>query len=277
MPSTQTFTKEVVNSLDITTLFNDLMKTSVDKDSIYIRSKESLEAMFEEGSYTNAEKAEFTIKLLTSMTASITNQAMQVAYQASKDNLTLPYDLAKLVADTKLTQEQADKLSEDKDLTEAQKQKMIIDGWKTQADIFSKNGINVTANSIENPILGTVDQSNVFATDLTNGEATKVSKFVQLNNTFRRDGIFLPTYNAGGDVTAAAEQTTTWTPLAKAQTDVSIRQEQAFDDNMQQHAANSTANMIGLLLSTENFDAITQTDVNKWRTAIDYLNSPVAP
>ena len=41
---------------------------------------------------------------------------------------------------------------------------------------------------------------------------------------------------------------------------------------MVQHAANSSANMIGLLISSENYTAIDECDVNAWRQALAYLN-----
>lgn len=274
MASNQTFTAETVAKLDVITPFNDLMKASVGKDSIYIRVKETLDEFYKKSNISAVDKAKVVSEVLGGITAPITNAAMQVAYQVAKDNTTLPYDLAKLVADTKLSQEQADKLSEDTELTQEQKNRMVIEGWKIQADIFSNNAIDVTKNSINSPLLSSVTQTNEYGLDLVNAKVAKVQKFAQLNNTFRRDGIFLPTYDVKGEVTGATPQTISWTPLVKAQTDVSIRQEKAFDDNMKQHAANSSANMIGLLLSTENFDALSPLDVDRWRNAVDYLNTP---
>ena len=274
MASNQTFTAETVAKLDVITPFNDLMKASVGKDSIYVRVRETLEDFYKKSNISAVDRARVVSEVLGGITAPITNAAMQVAYQIAKDNTTLPYDLAKLVADTKLSQEQADKLSEDTELTQEQKNRMVIEGWKLQADMFSNNGIDVTKNSITQPLLSSVTQTNEYGLDLVNAKVAKVQKFSQLNNTFRRDGIFLPQYDSKGEVIGAAEQSISWTPLVKAQTDVSIRQEQAFDDNMKQHAANSSANMIGLLLSTENFDALTTTDVDRWRSAVDYLNTP---
>lgn len=277
MASNQTFTKEPAIKLDVVTKFNELMKASVDKDSIYIKMKETLDAMFQGGTLTEREKTEAIAQTLGSFTTSVTNSAMQLAYQITKDEAEFPYDLAKLVADVKLTQEQADKLSEENELIEEQKNKMVLDGWKLQADVFSKNGIDITTNSLENPLLTSVIQTNKFGTDYVSSEVAKADKFAKLNNTFRRDGIYIPTYDANKDVTGASEAVIAWTPLVKAQTDVSIRQEQAFDDNMRQHAANSSANMIGLLLSTENFSALTTADVDAWRSAVNYLNTPLAP
>ena len=278
MVSTQTFTKESINKLDIISTFNDLMAASTGKDSIYIKTKETLQAIFDNGSFTQRERAEIISSTLGQITSSITNTAMQMAHVVVKDDRELPYTLAKLVSDTKLTQEQADKLSEDKDLIEAQKKKMTIDGWKIQADMYSKNGISVTAQSITNAMLNTVSQTNPLSADVVQGEIGKAQKFSTLNSAFRKDGVHTWAVDASKDIIMGTNATPTgWTPLTDAQAKVAIRQEVAFDDNKVQHAANSSANMIGLLLSSENYTVLTPEDVNLWRDAVDYLNTPVIP
>ena len=278
MASTQTFTKENIIKLDIISTFNDLMAASTGKDSIYIKTKETLQAIFDNGSFTQRERAEIISSTLGQITASVTNTAMQMAHVVVKDDRELPYTLAKLVSDTKLTQEQADKLSEDKDLIEAQKKKMTIDGWKIQADIFTKNGINVTAQNVNTAMLNTVSQTNPLSADIVQGEIGKAQKFSTLNSTFRKDGVHTWAVGTSKDIIMGADATPAdWIPLTDAQAKVAIRQEVAFDDNKVQHAANSSANMIGLLLSSENYTVLTPEDVNLWRNAVDYLNTPIIP
>lgn len=207
---------------------------------------------------------------------------MTTATQIAKENRDSPYELAKVVADTKMTLEQADKLANDNILTTQQIDNMKADtinkrisGWKVQADIFTKNGINVTAQSSSNPILTSVAVSNSLGLDNTQAEQVKAAKFSSLASTFRRDGSIAWDIDANDDVISLTDTTPVATKLLTvAQTDVAIRQEKGFDDNMRQHAANSSANMIGLLLSSENFTAIAPADVDAWRTALTYLNTP---
>lgn len=276
MASNQTFTKEVVDDLKVIPYFTDLMKASTSKDSMFIKTKQTLEALFDKGSFTQKEKAEMVAQTLGSMTTSITNAAMGTALAMAKDKRDAPYEMAKLVADTKLTQEQADKLSEDTKLIEAQKNKMTFDGWRIQADLFAKQGVNVTAENVTSPILSNVKPSNKLATDVVSAESGKASKFATLNGSFRKDGVHTVTTDANEDIVLGADATPAgWKTLTLSQIAVAIRQEQGFDDNMKQHAANSSANMIGLLLSTENSGVLTAADVERWRTAVDYLNTPV--
>lgn len=285
--STQIFNKEVVANLAVTDTFTELMKVAVGKDSIYIRAKETLtEFLTADAStpspMTQSERAQLLANTLAQMSSSITNQAMTQATQIAKENRDAPYELAKTIADVKYKQEQTDKIVNDNALVIEQIEEMKaetiikrIGAWKTQADIYTQNGVNVTAQDINSPILTTVVPTNKLALDIVQAEQLKASKFSALASTFRRDGAYTWSTDINGDVTVGSDTTpATWTPLTKAQTNVAIRQERGFDDNMRQHAANSSANMIGLLLSTENFGAITTADVAAWRSAVAYLNTP---
>ena len=275
--STQTFTKEAVAKLDIIPLFNALMKESTNKDSVYIKMKDTLQSIFDDGNLTEREKSDIIAKTISSATSSITNTSMQMAFTLAKEIRDAPYTLAKLVADTKLTQEQADKLASETDLVEEQLENMEADtdlkrinGWKAQAEIFTRHGIDVTAQNIEIPVLTSVFQSNPLALDIVQGEQAKAAKFSALASTFRRDGAYTWGIDVNKDIVVGSNSTpAAWDTLTGAQTDVAIRQEKGFNDNMRQHAANSSANMIGLLIASENYEAISQVDVDKWRAEVD--------
>ena len=293
--STQEFTKEVVNKLDSIAIFSDLMVASTTKDSIFIKAKETLQALFDAGSYTEREKSEIIAQTLSQMASSITNSAMQTAFQMSKENRDAPYALAKIVADTKLAQEQADKISEENLLLEeerallkaktsltdeqvlastADRAKTVFEGWRIQGEMFAKNGISVIGQNITVPILTSVAQTNPLASDVVSSETGKANKLSILAGTFRKDGFYTWTTDANKDIAGGTDATPAgWKPLTPAQTAVAIRQEKAFDDNMKQHAANSSANMIGLLLSSENYAVLTEADVERWRVAVNYLNA----
>jgi len=277
--SNQLYIKESVNSLDVIRIFNDLMEASTAKDSVYIKAKETLTDLWKNGSYDEKDRASMIAQSLVAMTNSITATAMQLAMQIAESDRDAPYMLTKVREDTKLTQEQADKMARDGDLIETQKDKMIIDGWQTQANIYTKNGISVTAQSIDNPLLTSVAQSNKMGADVVSAEMSKASQYVALAGSFRKDGEYTWSVDANYNVVSPAYGVTSWKALADAQTDVAVRQEKAFDDNMKQHAANSSANMIGLLISSENYTAISECDVDRWRASVDYLNdgAPVPP
>jgi hypothetical protein len=52
------------------------------------------------------------------------------------------------------------------------------------------------------------------------------------------------------------------------------RQRIAYEDSKRNHAANSSASMIGQLLAADVFDKDAHgPDVNRWREAVDYLNN----
>lgn len=57
------------------------MQESVAADSIYIRTRETLDALFENSSMSSADKAEVISNVLSSLSSSITNAAMSTALQ----------------------------------------------------------------------------------------------------------------------------------------------------------------------------------------------------
>ena len=59
--------------------------------------------------------------------------------------------------------------------------------------------------------------------------------------------------------------------LVTQQYNIAVRQERGFDDNMRQHAANSSASMISMLLSTDTSVDVTPY-LGSWTTALNYLN-----
>ena len=58
----------------------------------------------------------------------------------------------------------------------------------------------------------------------------------------------------------------TWQQMQNAE-----RQRIAYEDSKRNHVANSTASMIGQMLAAEI--APNETDIDRWRDAVDYLNS----
>lgn len=282
MASTQTYTKEVVNGLDVLTPYKELMKASMDKDSIYIHAKETMEAFFQNSSLTDADKANVLSGMLTQMVAGVTDNAMSNAVAIAKENRDGAYQLTALREDTLLKQEQRDKLSQETvnagkqgKLLDAQKDELVIKSWAEQANMEKDLGVVLdslpaTTDTVKLPSVAVSDKG----TKWEQMQQLKMSVYATLAKSYRENGTITWTVDPATNKINTITDLAPATPgLTKRQEQVAIRQEKAFDDNKVQHAANSSANMIGLLLSANDAGELTAGDVTKWRNAIDYLNT----
>lgn len=282
MASIQIYTKESVNPLDVAKYYSDLMNISMDKDSIYIHAKETMQAFFENSNMTDPDKANILSGMLTQMVGSITANSMSTALSVAKEERDGTYQLTKLREDTLLTQEQRDKLAQDKDnavsqgkLIDAQRDEIVIKGWAEQASMEKDLGV------ILSNLPSTTDIAKLPSTAVSDKgtkweqmQQLKMSVYATLAKSYRENGTITWTVDSTTNKINTITDLAPATPgLTKRQEEVAIRQEKAFDDNKVQHAANSSANMIGLLLSASDPGALTADDVTKWRTSIDYLNT----
>ena len=274
---------EIVGDLDYLSVYKDIMATATGQGSAYIKAKETIVDYVDKGQLDEREKAALVTKHITELAQSITTQALNAAIQIAKENREAPYMLAKLRADTELTQANKLKLEVDKVVStataakiEADTKATIIGSWKVQADIYSKNGLNTDTQSITNPILGiSLLAKNPLGTDVVSAEQGKAATYSTLASSAKRDGNVTITRDPiSGHVSSLTPTTPNNQILTGAQIDVAVRQEKAFDDNKVQHAANSSSTMIGMLLSTENTASLTTADVDLWRSAVTELNTP---
>ena len=269
-------------STDVLGLYEDLMKASVNKNSIYIKAKETMQTFFDSSTLKDDEKAAVLSQMLTGMATSITAQAMSSAIAVAKENRDGAYNLTKIKEETVLIKEQTDKVAADNVLTTAQAAKVdkdadltTIQGWKIQSDMRRDNGVvlnnlpNITISKLSDTAIA--DKGIKWETE----QQTKMSVYATLAKSYRESGVVAWTVDSGTNKINTITDLAPATPgLTKRQEEVAVRQKVGFNDNMVQHAANSSANMIGLLLSSEESSAITPDDVDRWRAAVDYLKDP---
>ena len=283
MASTEVYTKEVVNDLDVLTPYSALMTASVNKDSVYIHAKETMDAFFANSNITDTEKATILSGMLTQMVTGVTANAMSSAIQIAKENRDGPYQLTALREETLLKQQQRDEIAQatanaviQGELIKAQKDEIVIKGWAEQASMEKDLGVVLdnlpaTTDTVKLPATAVSDKG----TKWEQMQQLKMSVYATLAKSYRENGTITWTVDAATNKINTITDLAPATPgLTKRQEEVAIRQEKAFDDNEVQHAANSSANMIGLLLSASDPGALTTADVDKWRKSIDYLTTP---
>lgn len=278
----QSYVKEKVAKLSVEEYYKKLMKASMDKDSIYIHAKETMQAFFEDSNMTDPEKAGILSGMLTQMVGSITANAMSTALAAAKEDRDAPYQLTDMRESTLLKQAQRDKLNTDNDnavkegkLIDAKRNELVIKTWAEQAQMQKDLGVDL------NSLPTSTDQIRINSGAVKNSgikweqtQQIKAGTYAAVAKSYRENGSIAWTLDSNGHITGISDRSPSNPGLTKRQEEVAIRQKKAFDDNMIQHAANSSANMIGLLLSADEAEVITEADANMWRNAVSKLANP---
>lgn len=96
MPNTSTVTPD----LDVISKYNSIVKESLGPDSVYIRSKETIEQMYKDSSIDDSKKAEIIGNIVGGTLGSIATAAMSTALEWSKQEKEL--ELKKLELDQQL-------------------------------------------------------------------------------------------------------------------------------------------------------------------------------
>lgn len=267
-----TYTQVSVNDLEVIENYKELMKASTGEDSVYLKAKETITSLLDDDvGLRGRERGEVIAQSIASIANNITNAAMQAAIELAKDQRNAPYELTKFKEDTRLVTAQI-ALTEKK-IAEADKDAELktFANWKSQAELYRDFGIDVgdlSALPTLYPDTSIID----YGLKRENIRLAQANVYSAYANGYRQNGVVQPTVDTDGMLTAAAYDTA---GLTHAQTNVAIRQEQGFDDNMRQHVANSSASMISMLLSTEASGIDYTSYLANWTTAINYLNEVV--
>ena len=261
--------------LDVKSIFNELMQASTERGSMYLRAKETIVDYVEKGQLDEREKAALVAKHITELAQSMTAQTLSAAVQVAKENRDAKYTLTKLREDTKLTTAQTQKLLADTDKTVIDNKLGIMAIKKAQAELYRDYGVNVSqlTTAVENLLIASnFDEAGTKYESIKMAQANVYNGYA---TAYRQNGLVSIVTDTKGYVTTGTTADTTGINYWQAK--VAERNEQGFDDNMRQHVANSSATMVSMLLSSEDASLSTQaqTVLDKWSTAVNYLNEVV--
>jgi len=251
--------------------YKELMDASTAQDSIYLKAKETLNAILDEAGLDSREKSTILSQTIGNMVNGLSTQAMQGAIDLAKDDRDAEYVLAKLCADTELTQIQKDKVTIDIADTEAAINSKIAQRWLTQAQLYRDFGVIPDNLVFSHEELDNIDYNEDYGTKYQEVRLAKANVYGSYAASYRQNGVVLPSIDSEG---LLLERTSADSDgLVYWQTKVAKRNEEGFDDNMRQHVANSSATMISMLLSTEASKIDYTPYLDNWSNAITYLNT----
>jgi hypothetical protein len=276
LPTIPSFIREN-GELSISEKYIRLMQDTLGEGSLYERTKETLFHQFEDLQLTEKEKAGFVVDFMSKVAVELSKSSMVTALSWAKEERDGAYTLAKMKADTEtafvqveLVKEQICEMKSKTGLicaqTTATLASSIRDNGRVKTYIQNDDGTGDTCmpNTLEDDGLKYHQIKQVEgATYQLFADAYRKSGVVQVGidtNDNVRKGLTGNTHKAEGELAGYTAQQT-----ANAE-----RQRIAYEDSKRNHAANSTASMMGQMLSAEVSPS--ETDVQRWREAVDFLN-----
>lgn len=152
-------TVAIDKSLDVINKYTSLINESLDTNSVYIRAKETLEALVTSGDLSSADKAKVVAEVLNNLNNSLVNASMSTALAWAKAEKDAEFQKEELGYKVDVIEQQA--------LTEAAKVKQLMaDVMATTATSMRQNGA-----AIINPATG-------FTTGLANDGKTYKELFL---------------------------------------------------------------------------------------------------
>ena len=251
-------------TLDVITKYNSLITESLDTESVYIRTKETLIEFFNSGSFTGQEKARIIAEVLSNLNSSLVNASITTALEWAKAEKTFEFEKEELGYKVDVIDQQAE--------VEAAKVKQLM------ADVMA-----TTATSMRQNGAATINPSTGFTTGLANdGKVWKEMVLMEqelLNKKAEEDVLQSKLKESQAAVykivadTAANFGSGTYTisdtgvtsagfdspnSLAYFQKQIAAQQAKGYAYNAWANAVNASSTAVSMLLSTESSSSTIQ-------------------
>ena len=268
--------------LSVSDKYKELVKTALDSEGIYIRTKETLDEFFNDTGLTFKEKSGLIANVLGNLNNTIVTSAMQtaLAWEAkNKETYLAKYELEKkldLIIEQTNSQVNA---TEQGKYEAAIKQAELKKVYGLQMNLAGELSPTGSANKIDKEL-------SLLEQEYLNKGAEKLildSKLKETNAALHK--IVADTYENYGNYTYTLTDSgvtnvtklSTNSSLSYYQKEIAKEQAKGYAWNAWSNAAQSSASFLGVLLSSENADANSAGTLQLWSDAVTKLNGVVAP
>lgn len=275
------------SELDVIGKYKELVEQSLNGDSVYIRTKETLQEMFQDGTITSKERSELLGLVLNNINNAIVSSSMSTALQwaaKEKDIALQKLELAKRL----------DILDNEKLKTENEANRIRNADLAQQAESLRQNGaMTVVEGKVVSLSNTGVQYENILLTrekveSENKAQALSDAKLNETNagihkiiaDTYVNYGMYSGYRITDTGVTGIVEQTPVgYTTLSDAQLVIAKEQAKGYSWNAWANAATGLGSTIGVALTSET-DIFTGDNVgilSSWKTVINKLRDIPQP
>jgi hypothetical protein len=268
--------------LDVISKYKSLLAESLGSDSVYIRTKETYEALATSGDLKDADKAKILAETLSSMNGSLANACMQSALSWSTTEkelefrkLQLAKELATMDADRELKEAQIEKLKYDSIATQAQTLRTMGNPTVIAGEVTGLSNEGTLYQDIligQEQVLKLVKEGTLLDSRLEESYATihkvvadSVVNFGTWSYTLAKEGV------------SSATQVKPITPLSDVQLVLAQEQAKGYTYNAWSNAVTASAGMVGTALASDGINDLDQV-IDDFRTYLNVLGTtPTLP
>lgn len=271
-------------SIDVIEKYKALMEASADGDSLYIRAREVVNALKEDGLLTNGDEGAVIAQVVSQLSGSMSSQAMGTALDWGAREKALVLQKEELEYKIDGMKLEIEKAEYDKDTARALKH-------ITQAKMIREYGIPVLVND---DVASLPESGKVYEEIKNIQQATKnaevqerqlESGVKELNarihklvaDTFVNHGMYSGYTISENGITGTTKLSTGYVTLSDLNKEVASEQAKGYVYNAYSNAASSSAGMIGTLVSAEIPGLDPSQYLMTWKSAVDKLNNLVVP
>jgi len=278
------FTHTVISidtSIDVKSKYKELIDLSADKDSLYIRAREIVEALKQDNLITSGDEGAIIAQTISQLSSSASSAAMSIALQwgAKEKELILQKEETEYRIDAlKLGNEKAEF---DRDNSQATK---IYTQAKTIREMGKPTLVNGDVASLQDygveyqRILGL--EKDVQIKDVQKSNYAAQTKQVQAQvhklvaDTYVNHGMFTGYTISESGITGTSHQPQPYVTLSEMNKQVAKEQARGYAWNAWSNAASASAGMIGTLVAAEIAnETLVNSAVSTWQTAVGKINS----
>ena len=246
-------------SIDVVSKQRELVTEALGADGVYIRMKETLEELLQDGEIKGTDRAKVVGETIANMSANITANAMNTALQwaAQEKELVLKKTEMEYQLDVLAQQKEklvADTLIAENDKRLKQAQLLRVYGTyvsNTDGDIVSLGDNGKEYVGMQNVIQDTANKALLQEQIISQTEEVQARTHKLVADTYVNHGLFTGYTITNNGIANATKVGTGYVTLSELNKQVAKEQAKGYAWNAWSNAASSSAGMIGTLVASE--------------------------
>jgi len=271
-------------SLDVICKQRELVKEALGADSAYIRLRETLEAIHNDGSGTSTESAAVIAETLANLSGQIANATMSTALEWAKAEKDLALRKEELALRMDILEFEKQKAEQEVEIAKANKQLLqaqllrVYGTPTTDADgnVILLNNEGEKYHQIENIKVDTDNKTKTGFGINAQTEATLAQTHRLVADTYVNHGTYTWT-NISENGIAGVSKGSSHVTLSDMNKQVAAEQAKGYAYNAWSNAASASGGMIGTLIAAEVPNLNPAEYLNVWKASVNKINAVTAP